>query len=107
MKLLPTQFDKSSWHFEQLKRNNIAAIYRRTNIEFPEVIYYETVSIRPQEAMTAIIGGRTIAFEPKEVYPSSEQFGTMAKCCMTRAKAEAYFAKFTQECELQGTIYTG
>ena len=107
MKQLPIQFDKSGWHFVQLKRISNVAIYSRTNIKHSDVVYFETIAIKQQEAMTATVGGNEITFHSQELYPPSEQFGALGKCCMTLVKAEAYFAKFTHEYEPQDTIYSG
>jgi hypothetical protein len=91
---LEKNFIKSGWHFEQLKRDGQVAIYKRTNIRFPKVIYWETVKIITQGEKVTCIAGNVVEFASQEIYPSSEQFGQFGKCCMTKEKAEQYYWEF-------------
>lgn len=101
---LAMNFDKSGWHFEQLKRNCQAAIYKRTNIVIPEAIYFETIKIIIQDDKVARIAGNVVMFPSREIYPTDEQFGLLGKCCMSLEKAEAYYREFTVGNDLQGRI---
>lgn len=104
MKYLALNFDKSRWHFEQIKRNSQAAIYKRTNIEYPALVYFETIKILTQDEKVATIAGNVVTFAPQELYPTNQQFGLMGKCCMSIEKAEQYYQEFTKGDDLQGTI---
>ena len=92
---LPLNFIKASWLFEQLKRNDQAAIYKRTHIEIPELIYFEAINITTQDEKVATIAGNIVTFASQEMYPGSEQFGMLGKCCMSLDRAEQYYLEFT------------
>lgn len=105
MKRLATTFFKLGWYFEQIKRNDQAAIYRRTNLQTPEVIYFETIKIISQDEKTARIAGKDVTFDSQEHYPTNEQFGLMGKCCMTIGKATEFYTEFTHG-ETIGRLFT-
>ncbi len=104
METLVPVFNKSGWHFEQLKRVGQVAIYKRTNIENPTVIYFETIYIVIQKEKVTRIAGNVVKFASQEIYPSSEQFGLFGKCCVSLEKAEQYYREFTVGNVLQQTI---
>lgn len=72
MKPLPTQFRKSGWDFQQIKRHEKAAAYRKTcgAVESFEVI-------RPVICKTTYDAAAAgwVPCDPREGYPSSEQWG--------------------------------
>jgi hypothetical protein len=101
---LAVNFEKSGWQYKQLKRNDKAAIYKRTNSNFPELVYYEAIKIIIQNEKVAKIAGNIVTFASQELYPGNEQFGMLGKCCMSLEKAERYYQEFTYGESVQRTI---
>ena len=76
MKKLKEQFtgigEVKGFDFFQLYRTANAAIYKVENN------YYEVFIINTQKEQKKNINGSEIFFEPKEIYPRSNQFGISA-----------------------------
>lgn len=74
-KLLPQTFYKKGFDFEQVKRNQNFAIYKRT--KSPQNWSYEVIKIlRGNGFSIKDKNGKEVKFEPSESFPSSEQWGT-------------------------------
>lgn len=72
MKPLPVEFDRKGWHFKQLKREGMIAIYLRTKPGITSQIEsYEVIKIRRHNGY--VVAGNRI--EAAETYPSSCHWG--------------------------------
>lgn len=76
--------------FEQVKREENVAIYKKTDKKIPSIIYYEAIHIRKHGDYT--IGGVTIP--AGERYPSDREFGLYAWNCCSLERAEFRFNEF-------------
>lgn len=72
MTFLPTQFTKSGWTFQQVKREGNVAIFQRS--KGGKQAHFEVVRVQHHEAFK--FPGRDVETPAGEHYPSSEQWGT-------------------------------
>jgi hypothetical protein len=91
-RLLPTQFRRNGFCYEQIAREGDAAIYKQTwnGCRNPSVSY-EVIGIRRREGFQ--IGARFV--EPAEVYPNAEAWGVDG---FTLTDKDAAFAKLREIC---------
>jgi len=99
-KVLATDFKKAHFQFTQVKREGDVAIYKKHAIPFvsrPKAFSggYEVIIITRHEGY-AYAG---VAFEPAEVYPSSEQWGSKGWTEKTLSGAEICFERVKQMLE--------
>lgn len=73
MKPLPEEFDKKGFHYRRLWREGEVAIYEQSK---GPAITFETIVVREQNATTLELDGVKVDLEHREIYPSSEQWGT-------------------------------
>jgi hypothetical protein len=86
MKTLPTQFIKSGFRFEQVKRIGNHAIYRKQH-KFETVQTFEVIRIKSHNGYE--IAGNHI--EAAECYPSNEEWGVGGWTYLNLEKAEERF----------------
>jgi hypothetical protein len=67
------------WRFIEMERSGDYRLYEKVDGESGRV-YWEVVRIRVTKGGTVMIAGVEVEFEPKEVYPSDEKFGTDGWC---------------------------
>lgn len=89
MKTIPETFEKSGWHFRQIKRRGECAIFERW--KGGGVPHFEVVRIRQHKGFK--IPGTEIMAEPAEVYPSDNTWGRDG---FTFTKIEESLMKFEQ-----------
>lgn len=89
MKPLPTNFTRDGYDYEQLKREDNVAIYRRTK---KSVIEFEVFRVQKHDGR--IIAGQVIA--PAEFMPSSAQWGRLGFTCVTPERAHARFEQLKE-----------
>jgi hypothetical protein len=71
-KLLPTQFRRDGFDYQQIGREGDAAIYKQMRMgDSNNSVCYEVIRIRRREGFQ--IDGRFV--EPAEIYPTSEAWG--------------------------------
>lgn len=91
--VLPQEFmgrgSQFGWVFKQLKRIGDIALYSKTDNDGNQ--YYEVVVIGFSKGGSTTIGGVNIVFNPKELYPSNEQFGVNGWCFSSQRNAESRF----------------
>ena len=91
MEKLPEIIKKNNYEYHQLKRNDKAALYSQ-NLPGGELpIAYEAFEIRFLKEGTAVIGGVTINYVEKELFPSDEEFGKTAWSFQKFENAEKCF----------------
>jgi hypothetical protein len=89
-KLLPTQFQRDGFEYQQIAREAHAAIYKQTWTSNSEAtVCYEVIRIRRREGFQ--IDGRFV--EPAEVYPNSDAWGVDG---FTFTHKETAFAKLRE-----------
>lgn len=93
MQILNSTIHKNTFQYELIQRNQNFAIYAQY-IE-DEIIAYEVFRIKIQKAQVVKLGGRTIFYAEKEMFPSNEDFGYIAFTCGNLAKAEKRFEEMT------------
>jgi len=90
---LPITFKRCGYELKQLQRNQFAALYSVTDIETGTAHGFEVFMIEIQQPRTTKSG---IHFAFKEVYPSSEKFGDIAKAPTTLERALFLFNEYTE-----------
>lgn len=82
MKELPKEFegraDQKSFRFRQLQRTETTALYAKCLKSGKGSETYEVIRVRKRPAATVVRGGVSIDYEAREVFPSSEDWGTYA-----------------------------
>jgi len=78
---LPIKLRKNTYDYTQVLRNGSYAIYEQRDGQ--RIVAYEVFKIRIKNEY--VIQGKTIP--TKECYPSNEDFGYSAYCCMTLQEA--------------------
>lgn len=91
MEILPLVIKKNHYEYHQIKRSDKAAIYSQCLPGGELVIAYEVFQIRQQKAGEGILGGVTITFVEKELFPSDEEFGKTAWSFTGLERAEKCF----------------
>lgn len=91
MKILPLQFEgkgevKGVTFTQNRRQGNIVIMERSDG-------YYEVCTITSQKEATRTIGGATVHFEAKELYPSGDSWN--GKCVKELDRAIRYFNKLT------------
>lgn len=80
MKPLETTFRRGDgggaepWLHEQIARDGDVALYRRSRNGAQE--HFEVIVVQKSKGGEAKMGGVDVVFEPKERYPSAEDWGT-------------------------------
>ena len=69
-KVIPTEFDKKGFHYKQVKRDGMKAIYEQTR-EGSELKNFEVVKLGRHNGYK--MGG--VFIEPSETYPGSSLWG--------------------------------
>lgn len=97
MKTLPEKFNRNGFEFEQVKRVETAAIYRKRK---PQGAWsFETIRVRTRKEREAF--GAT--FEAGEFYPSSEEWGIFGWTYGDLAGAEHQLGVLTAPKSKNGT----
>lgn len=98
MKELGKEFEgkgeMSGTKFKQMFKSEKAFMYKLKDIETGE-IRYEVFEKREQKASESIIGGQTVIFEEKELYPKTNAFGDWAWCFRDAKKAFEKYEELT------------
>ena len=91
--VLPQEFmgrgSQHGWVFKQLKRIGDIALYSKT--DNGGNTYWEVVVIGFSRGGSTTIAGANIVFNPKELYPSNEQFGVNGWCFSSQRDAATRF----------------
>jgi hypothetical protein len=88
--------------FVQLKREGDIALYERRDDDGYRC--WEVVRVRRSEGGKKVIGGVEVMFEPKEVYPSDEQFGVNGWGYGNREGAEDRYRGLTEPLKVSNLI---
>jgi hypothetical protein len=90
MEILGKTIRKNGFIYEQVVRNEHAAIYAQKvgGLE----IGYEVFEIRQQKEGSAVIGGASVQFKAKELFPGDNEFGRTAWSCKKLADAQAIYS---------------
>lgn len=75
-KVIPTQFKKKGFNYNQLRRDGMKAIYQQTR-EGSTISNYEVVKLGRHNGY--VMGG--VQIEPAETYPGSSLWGIMGWTC--------------------------
>jgi hypothetical protein len=88
--VLPIRFQKLGWHFEQVAREHDVAIYRRWKLYDGRegAVHYEVIRLVTQKARTT----RMLSVQAKELYPSSNSWGSRGWTFKTLPEARAKYA---------------
>lgn len=90
MKTLSEQFEGTGevrgTDFKRLQKSDTMFMYELTERETGQK-RYEVFEIRQQKASEAVLCGKTIKYEEKELYPKSKDFGIWAWCFTSYEKA--------------------
>lgn len=89
-KIVPTEFKKKGFNYQQIKRNGNVAIYLQTR-KGTSLSNYEVVKIGRHNGYT--MGGSYI--EPSETYPGSSLWGICGWTCQSLEAAEQRYDKLT------------
>lgn len=90
MKTMETTFNRDKFAFKQVYRKGMWCIYRKTK-PGTQIESYELVRLKTRPAMT--FQGK--AYEERESYPGSEEWGTYGWTCPTKTAAFKRLAKET------------
>jgi hypothetical protein len=82
MRILETEFDHKGWHFRQIAREGMLAIYHRSRIG-GSAEHWEVIRIRIKPP-TEING---VQYPERENYPRSEDWGAHGFTCQTLERA--------------------
>lgn len=75
-KVIPTEFKKKGFHYKQVRRDGMKAIFEQTRTG-TELKNYEVVKLGRHNGY--VMGGMSI--EPAETYPGSSLWGIMGWTC--------------------------
>lgn len=92
MKPLPAQFKSGGFDFEQIDRDGLIALFRKTK-EGMENVCYEVVRI--QECKQWVIAGNTVPAH--EAMPGNEKFGVDGFAYRDKDQAKKRFSKMVGE----------
>lgn len=88
-KILPLEFTRKGSLFVQKSRKGNVCLYERRDADGYKC--WEVIVVQQQKGGVSKIGGVEINFEPKEKYPSDEQFGVNGWCYNNLAAADKKF----------------
>jgi hypothetical protein len=98
MRILETEFDHKGWHFRQIAREGMVAIYHRQKRIGGNVEHWEVIRIHI-ERPTEING---VHYPERENYPRSEEWGQDGFTCHTLERAREKFDSMVQKTGLIG-----
>jgi len=81
-KVIPTEFNKKGFHYKQVRRDGMKAIFEQTR-EGTDLKNYEVVKLGRHNGY--VMGG--VKIEPAETYPGSSLWGIMGWTCQSIDKA--------------------
>jgi len=93
MQPIPMEFQEGPFHYQQVRREGMLAIYRQTHRHGP-MTRFEVVRLHIQRAHTWQDGTTT---PEKEAYPPASAWGRSGWTCFTLPEAEALFTDLQQE----------
>lgn len=80
--------------FKQIANNGLAYIYEVTD---DCGIHYEVFEHKEVEATSAILGGVSVMYEARVLYPKESAFGVWAKCVKHRSNAFYLYEQISNE----------
>lgn len=90
MEILSTTIKKNGFVYDQVDRNEYAAIYAQKIGEM--VVGYEVFEVRQQKEGSMVLGGVTVELKAKELFPGDNEFGKTAWSCKKLSQAKEIFA---------------
>lgn len=80
--------------FKQIANNGLAYIYEVTD---DCGIHYEVFEHKEVDATTAILGGVSVTYDARVLYPKESAFGVWAKCVRDYSKALGLYEQMSSE----------
>ena len=85
-KVIPTEFNKKGFHYKQVRRDGMKAIFEQTR-NGTELKNYGVVKLGRHNGY--VMGG--VSIEPAETYPGSSLWGITAWTCQSLQAAECRY----------------
>lgn len=101
---LEKTFVRNGFHYTQLYREEMVAMYQRVSIDFrtleiesDPMVDFEVVQIQHQDADTIIVKDKSFDVVEKEVYPKGATWGRLGFSFHNRSEAKEHFDMMIKE----------